>query len=396
MPAYSKSQGGITYQSVYSEHYNPGLIDHTLVSTTSMTGCSQKVTQGVPLVGYHRRRARGELLPFTYFFQWERNTSFCDTQPSTLKVSSLPNWSEVWTPDMLVSDTWLTRDGLAILDSWDKSQTAPYIQRAAANIQESGFDLGTWLAELSSTRRMFESNVVKFRKWLNRTEKERLWRNRRSKSEKIMDWTQESVNRWLEARYGLRPLISDWNNLNEAMAMLGQGYRRVMKCSGASYETPTTLSRQPAGEDAARKEFYDDYWNVKVELRGCVTADMKLSPFWINPVTTAWEMVKFSFVVDWFFSVGDALSAASFVVMNPSYVAKSGCRITEDRDFYLWAESKSPYYFTTAPWRRVTSKTVVNYREPASVSLTPHFLPRFDSWKAVDLLSLLTQAIYRR
>jgi hypothetical protein len=297
---------------------------------------------------------------------------------------------------MLVSPSWLSRDGQSILDSWDKSQTSVLVQSAAANIQESGFDLGTWLAELSSTRRMFESNAQRLRKWFDRHQR-LLGKRRRQRSwkEKAASWGQESVNRWLESRYGLRPLIYDWNNLNEAMNMLGQGYRRVMKCSGASYETPVSLQNVAAGGDPARNEFFNDTSNVKVELRGCAAADMKLSPFWINPVTTLWELQKFSFVIDWFFTVGDALSAASFVMANPSYVAKSGCKITEDRDFYHWAVAKSPYYFTTAPWRHVTSQTVVNYREPASISFTPHFAVKLNAWKAVDLLALLAQAAYR-
>jgi hypothetical protein len=72
---------------------------------------------------------------------------------------------------MLVSPSWLSRDGQSILDSWDKSQTSVLVQSAAANIQESGFDLGTWLAELSSTRRMFESNAQRLREWFDRHQK---------------------------------------------------------------------------------------------------------------------------------------------------------------------------------------------------------------------------------
>lgn len=119
---------------------------------------------------------------------------------------------------------------------------------------------------------------------------------------------------WLEGRYGWRPFIYDTMSIVDA-AQAKYGERLTVK----------TLVDRLAGEATEVKEYtsvgvppliMETKWKVEFMLSCGQTADFDLnfSQFartWgaLDVVGTAWDLVKLSFVIDWFINLGDSLKA---------------------------------------------------------------------------------------
>jgi len=114
-------------------------------------------------------------------------------------------------------------------------------------------------------------------------------------------------NTWLAYSYGLRPLVND---VADAISVLDKGLRDPIK--------PIVLrssKTQQVHGFATDYGYYHDIVDGSVRVSGKVE-------FWIdnpvlytleqvgfvNPLSVAWELVPFSFVVDWFIPIGDYLT----------------------------------------------------------------------------------------
>lgn len=126
---------------------------------------------------------------------------------------------------------------------------------------------------------------------------------------------------WLTFHFGIEPLIKDLYAGLERLDQQHQGITKHYACSASQtweYESVNT-------------GWYTD--SVKEQYRGVVRfqADVEcvnptlasLNDFGLlNPATLAWEIVPFSFVVDWFIPVGSYLNSftdlVGYKVTNPS------------------------------------------------------------------------------
>jgi hypothetical protein len=130
---------------------------------------------------------------------------------------------------------------------------------------------------------------------------------------------------WLEARYGWRTLIYDLEDLNDAIRNFDDKRKRWSERAGTSYQTVTTSSTNISGAYFNIIRNNTLYWDVSV--RGSVVADIQLQRFRANPIQTAWELIPYSFVLDWFIGVGDALSAIHFLASQERYQASGGYHV---------------------------------------------------------------------
>jgi hypothetical protein len=117
-------------------------------------------------------------------------------------------------------------------------------------------------------------------------------------------------NNFLEYHFGWAPLVSDIGNAINTL----QNPIPVRRIRASGYGTLTTKSggypNQPPYGQQAHLYIYD------ISVRSGVRFVMSNPDLYLanqlgftNPLTVAWEVVPFSFVVDWFIPIGDFLGA---------------------------------------------------------------------------------------
>jgi len=113
------------------------------------------------------------------------------------------------------------------------------------------------------------------------------------------------ADQWMEYRYGIMPLVY---SLRDAQKALDKG--TVVKDRKVCVVQP-----KPTG-NAEPSSFY--YYTVETEgtVKVAATAvqrfssisQSRMSTIGFNPLVTAWELIPYSFVFDWFVNVGDYIN----------------------------------------------------------------------------------------
>jgi len=322
---------------------------------------------GYDIPDFHRRRKAGELLCKTPFDRYECSGSIALSYDLTQYVA--PNTFHYYHTGTYGKSNWYrTADDLkAIAPQLDLR----LVQDAAAKIMSESHDTLTFLAELGSTREMFV-NLLK-----------RLLRLDIPKNLVSMS------NAWLEGRYGWRTFVYDLEDLNKALSRLKEEQKsRYNKSKRFVYQD--LWSDVIPFSDQAINGYFVDTNTVTVSTRGSVTADIDIPTFSFNPVVTAWELVPYSFVLDWFWNVGRALSALTFITLNTKYVASIGYSIDYERERNLQVSSwKTGWSGTYAVQSKYTGQ--LKYRIPCHVPYTPYLNVRLSDYKILDLLAMLVQ-----
>lgn len=120
------------------------------------------------------------------------------------------------------------------------------------------------------------------------------------------------ANHWLEYTYGWSPLVSD---VYGAIQALHKGV------TGAGTEVTATVGRGQSVDDFTHGANVDNFnlfnqgsksLGYKASITGTVTnpnARTLNELGLLNPLALAWELMPYSFVVDWFLPVGDVLAS---------------------------------------------------------------------------------------
>lgn len=259
-------------------------------------------------------------------------------------------------------------------------------QEAAAKMYTKGYDVLTSVAELTDTTRMFKNLGKKLLE---------LKLPKGALSGRLQDLS----NFWLEARYGWRTLLYDIKNLQECI----DTYNDKTRARNSERIFQKSENTWTEVEESESSYFYFESKRVvkrSTSLTGSVIADITIPKLQANPILTAWEKVPFSFVVDWFLSVGKALAAASFLTFQTDYAASGGFKIELD---VHW--SKLPVSFpVVGSVTQVYGGTDEQYfdlaiklerRHPCNVPLTPHLTLNLNTLKILDLMGLVIQRLRR-
>jgi hypothetical protein len=115
------------------------------------------------------------------------------------------------------------------------------------------------------------------------------------------------ANNWLEYHFGWEPLVKDIGAAVEQLQSPGPKDKKIV----AKATLHDQFTDHPAGSSPL---WTDDKYTMKTRISARISVSnpnlyLANQMGFVNPLSVAWELVPFSFVVDWFGNVGDVLSS---------------------------------------------------------------------------------------
>lgn len=190
------------------------------------------------------------------------------------------------------------------------------VTKALLKLKDSDINLGVAFGERKETTRMLLGTLkglTKAARSLRKGNLKGVAEGLGLKGLKNAPRGQNFSNRWLELQYGWQPLYNDVFGAIQALhkSDLDDPRRYMVTVKGSSMEKKS-VSRSDNLNYAVRAILQTDTWEgafVRLDYYLENPLTRALSSLGItNPLEVAWELVPFSFVVDWFIPVGNYLS----------------------------------------------------------------------------------------
>jgi hypothetical protein len=194
------------------------------------------------------------------------------------------------------------------------SDTSYAVINAIASAKTPDWDLTTFFGELPETVSMLADIYGYFHKKLRRAARDARRRETKKSRRQKRDYDPQRAldilsSRWLAGRYGLRPLVYDVQSIVNALKHKSEG-----RISRKSYRHVVPISFE---ETHVQTYTGNSIWTTVRKREGtctyravCFYKD-DMTAIGANPVITAYELTKLSFVLDWFFDIGSWLQAIS-------------------------------------------------------------------------------------
>lgn len=221
---------------------------------------------------------------------------------------------------------------------------AEAITKAHAGVTQGNAALAVTIAERRKTLSMIETRVTQLR------DIARAIRNRDSKSllrltgtgagnkrfaKRMQNKTVKTSQLWLEYRYGWTPLVMDVNGLIKALQSgkypryTSRGYA-AKSASTKNDWTESSWGNGNGGQPWSMSDATTESVSARAYVLYTISDEfLKANRLGLaDPLGSAWELVPWSFVVDWFVNVGDWLQSITPKV-GVSVLA-SGCTLTKE------------------------------------------------------------------
>lgn len=132
------------------------------------------------------------------------------------------------------------------------------------------------------------------------------WHDRSAKPIK----PEEIAQTWLAMQYAWKPLLQD---IHEAMEWIASktSLPREVKVVCRKRQAPTMVNDATTGSSYSFLVQHTVWGEIRVTLVESISTARSLGL--LNPTAVAWELVPFSFVVDWFIPIGNYLDTIGFL-----------------------------------------------------------------------------------
>lgn len=378
MPCGQKVTDGLSLGTTTYQVYNDaGTVTGSGSYPNQLTGGTYLKSIGQCTPHYNALVRRGKLIPYTQWIQEEFSVLDRSAHPSRIKKTTsqkgdyFSDWvsgsrdTSYYAPSRTSSDDKVR--------SVAPSPTYLLNQAAASAYSSHSFDVGTFLGELPETLRMLGKTVERFSDIKNR------------KFKKLKNFDPHSF--LLEARYGWSPMYRDLKNLHRQFLRQKRSITRVVGRSQAS--ASTSDSGSTTAGDAIRSITYSWSDTITITSMASVAADYAHSAWKLNPIATGYELLPYSFVVDWLWNLSQAIRASSLLLGASQLTACAGLKIQTERTFTLTASALTGYTYTINPSGSCTSIATMTERYPASVPYLPPIKVNLDGNKIADLVAMI-------
>lgn len=184
------------------------------------------------------------------------------------------------------------------------------LSRLLSKVKDCEANLAVDLAESGKTFDMINHRAQSIIGWARKARKDALGINiRRPFPKRERRWTKDFSNAWLEYSYGWKPLIMSMAECADfvgrhtvSFKVEGQKTLRTTPSVPLVFPEYRLVEPYPVKGKVTYKEKYSYILAVKDQQLHDLSRLTSL-----NPLTIAWELVPYSFVVDWFINIGGFL-----------------------------------------------------------------------------------------
>lgn len=373
------------------------------VTSTSPSGGSWEVMEDVVTPNFRKVQAEGGMInsPMRRSKEVASSSGTGFTAVTNPKAYPSEETTEAWTGDVV--GRWFKLPEVLPIDTSIVERLKTAASTAAhAGVADPNVQGMVALAELKKTLEMLRNPMSGLTQFIA------LYRRKKT-VQGIGPTLVGAANCWAEARFGWRPFLLEMEALIETLkdgksvprqtsrATRKQTTKKEVYLDKASYATGGYLVDLTFQHSADYEVRSGILWG------GTLGLSEKLGFRWADLPATAWELIPFSFVVDWIVNVGDVINAftpkagieilAQFESVRVKRTVTRICTRVYHPSPTLWDITVQP--------SGVATRTVETY-ERVPRTTTPGFVLDLDITSVLrglrtwDALALLIQQLYRK
>lgn len=263
-----------------------------------------------------------------------------------------------------------------IPDVPDAAVTA-VVNSAAAKARSGAWDALTFAGEFRDTYRMFKKAAKALKDWVDYTK-------RRAPIDTSKPILEHLSSAWLTYRYGIMPLIYDLEDMRKA---LDASLEPVRARERATQKISDSFSKETVFEYPGEKHVLRETTTYTHTVRGWALAEIRVqNAITLDPIRTAYELTRLSFVLDWFVDYGTYLEALSPFANGDLVSGGYSIQTTAQREISF--EMVSGPGVTGSFAGLYKTQSINNYvRNPRGPSL-PGFNPQLNVKRVTDAAAL--------
>lgn len=284
-------------------------------------------------------------------------------------------------------------DGTSKPMTWSAASESILLGRIADQIRGHDFNLGTFLGEGHQTARMIGDSAIAIARSLRALRRgdlsgaaARLGLGKQAG--KKLNPRKDAASNWLALQYGWMPLLSDVHSGAEALAF---HMRRPHKVRYRARYTQKDDSDYVTAHPYTYRRRAGITKSYILELNEDAVPSIPQNLGLEDPEVIAWELVPFSFVLDWFVPIGDYLQLRAevgrlngkWITSTKSFCASQGWSIP---GLYTQSEAERAYMRTTLRYLSTFNRSI-SYAPPR----VP--LPRFKPLQKVGSVKHLLNGL---